>query len=107
MTVWTWYTFTTIRDVWDDAPQDDDILRLVMDSAKAQVLEFAPELEEDDPLPERYVLAHLMQTRNLWNASKIDPDGGMGEGEFVLRPFPLDWQVKALLRPKRAVPVAL
>jgi hypothetical protein len=30
----------------------------------------------------------------------------MGEDTFVLRPFPLDWTIKQVLRPKRAIPGA-
>lgn len=41
----------------------------------------------------------------MWNAGIVSPGGEFGEGEFTMSTHPLDWHVKQLLRPKRAVPV--
>ncbi|MFC5930207.1 hypothetical protein D6T64_05645 [Cryobacterium melibiosiphilum] len=56
-------------------------------------------------VPLRYKQAQLMQTRNLWNAAKSDPSGQMGDDGFVIRPFPMDWVIKGIIRPKNPVPV--
>lgn len=114
-----WHTAESLRTpedsdqpaIWqtaDDIPDSllDDLLHVARDS----VLAFAPALPEDYPLgkcPPAYRLAHMMQTRNLWNAVEVDSDGGFGEGDFTIRPVPLDWIIKQVLRPKTAVPVAL
>ena len=49
--------------------------------------------------------AHLLQARNIWNAARVDPAGQYGTETFQIAAFPLDWQVKQLIRPTRAVPV--
>lgn len=101
-----WHTLDTIREEWPDAEHiGDGTLWQMLEVARGDVLEFAPVLAVDAPVPDRYRLAQRVHTRNIWNATRVSPDGGMGEGDFVLRPYPLDWHVKALLRPKRGVPV--
>jgi hypothetical protein len=40
-----------------------------------------------------------MQVRNTWNATKTNPEGMLGGGDFTVRPFPLDWMVRQLIRP--------
>lgn len=101
-----WYTADEIAELWRDAPDDEfGELTTLVGAALAQVKAYAPALRADKPVPDNYREAQLMQTRNLWNAARVDAGGGAGEGEFILRPRPLDWQVTALLRPKRGVPV--
>lgn len=111
---WTnWLTDKELFDLWPDAPDDGEdepgpapALTMYNDAALAACEAFAPVgPEEDTPVPANFRLAQMMQARNLWNASKVDPDRSYGEGEFVVTVHPLDWQVKALLRPRRRVPV--
>lgn len=99
-----WYDAESITDVWLDAP-DEPQLSLIVEAALIQVQEYAPALPDGGGIPANYRQAQVMQTRNLWNATRVDAGGGSGDGDFIIRPFPLDWQVKALLRPKRGVPV--
>lgn len=107
----TWLTLDEARDWWRDAPLDDDLLQLYLDGAAEQVAEYGPtrvaEAIAADPnaVPERYRLAQLAQTRNLWNAVKTDPSGGIGDEGFTFRPYPLDWTVKQIIRPQSARPV--
>lgn len=106
MPVGEWFDEDTIRDVWIDAPDDEETLEMLVGAALVQVQTYiAWDPESTADVPANYRQAQLMQTRNLWNAAAVDPSGGMGGGDFVLRPFPLDWQVKLLLKPKGAVPV--
>lgn len=112
------HSLDSARYGWLDAPEQDSILSDLLEVAKVQVLAFAPErpstpgtldggdADTDFTVPTSYRVAQLMQTRNLWNASKVDPaSGGMGEDSFVVRPFPMDWVVKNIIRPKRGKPV--
>lgn len=100
-----WHTLDTARDDWRDAPGFDAWLYELLWTARNDVLAFAPALTAGQRPPLNYRRAQLMQARNLWNAGKVDPaSGGMGDDTFVLRPFPLDWTIKQVLRPKRAVP---
>lgn len=100
-----------VRQVWTDAPindedeadPDDLTLATYLGAAQEQCEAFAPELPQDDPIPDRYRLAVVMQARGLWQASVVTPDGTVGAEGFTIRVHPMDWNVKNLLRPKRPI----
>lgn len=105
-----WHTLTSAREDWDGAPKGDDAddarLYDLLQVAREQVLAFAPAREDGDPVPTRYRAAQIMQARNLWNAIRKNPaTDTQGFGEFSVPSFPLDWHVRSLIRPIRAVPV--
>lgn len=109
-----WLTNDEVRDLWEDAPADEELLNMLNDSAITQLTAYAPILlpktSEDGltyypSVPQNYRLAQLMQVRNLFNAGRVAPSGDFGSGEFTFTPFPLTWQVQALLRPKRGRPL--
>ena len=100
-----WLTIAAARGSWRDAPSSDVVLWRLLDMARQQVEEYARK-----PLPavptSNLVTAQHTQARNIWNATKTDPSSqGIGDEGFVIRPFPLDWTVKQMIRPVRAVPV--
>jgi hypothetical protein len=117
-----WYTLESIRADWRDAPQSDTVLQQLIDVAKDQVLEFdlgatwrrnpanagtdwpggyGSDTGQGD-VPQGLLMAQRAQARNLWNASRVDPsNGSTGDDTFVIRPFPMDWTVKNMIRPKR------
>lgn len=100
-----WHTIDTSRQAWPGAPDQDSWLHALLVAARVQVTAYAPTLTDGAWAPMNYRQGQLMQARNLWNASKVDPaSGGLGEDTFMVRPFPLDWMVRQILRPKRAVP---
>jgi hypothetical protein len=108
----TWYTADTaeaqqrVKAAWVDAPvQNAELLGMLLTVARDQVIAFAPspapqppEEPVTDP-PDRYVLAQLMQVRNLWNAGRVTGDGETGAEGFTFRPYPLDNTIKAVIRP--------
>jgi hypothetical protein len=101
-----WLTIDQARAMWvNGAPESDgDLFRLLV-VARTQVEAFAPALAVGATVPEHYRLGQSMQARNIWNAATVSPSTGdmeMGGMSFVVHP--LDWTVKQLLRPKRAVP---
>jgi hypothetical protein len=103
-----WYDPDTIREVWDDAPLDAELCELVVNAALEEVLFYLVQnnlWEEGRPILARHRLGQLLHTKNTWNAQAVGPGGGTGEGEFVIRPIPLDWAVKQRLNPKSNVPV--
>lgn len=53
-------------------------------------------------IPDGHRWAHLAHARNIWNAQKVNPSGGLGDDQqgFALTPFPMDWSVRARLRPR-------
>lgn len=101
-----WHNLDTIRDTdWADAEHiSDPALWNLLEVCKGQVIRYAPALAADAPVPENYRYGQEIQVKNTWNAARVAPDGSTGEGDFVIRPFPLDWAVKQILRPKRGKP---
>jgi hypothetical protein len=99
-----WYGISQLRREWRDAPSDDFLLYQLLEVAKKQVMAFAPALKTPG-VPVNYRLAQKMQARNLWNSAITDPSGAVGDDGFAIRPFPMDWTVKNVLRPKRGKPV--
>lgn len=116
----TWHTSDTVRAEWEDAEQiGDDLLDQLVTAARDAVVTYAPALNPDktepldseDPgselvqtIPDRYRLAQLMQIQNMWNAQATSPSGDIGGDTYTIQPRPLDWHVKALLRPARGRP---
>jgi hypothetical protein len=108
----SWHTVDTARDEWVDAPFDaddgDTILVSLLSAAKSAVLAYAPVLDTttwpSDTCPDGYRIGQLMQARNIWNSTKANPSGDFDGGQYGLTTFPLDWQVRQLLRPKRGIP---
>lgn len=99
-----WHTTVTARHNWPNSISDEFLYELLAMS-RTQVEEYAPALPEDTKPPLRYRQAQLMQARNTLNAAKTDPSTSADGELFILRPFPLDKNIRQLLRPKVAVPV--
>ena len=114
-----WHDVLSAREEWVDAPDDDSILGELLSIAAEQVMAYAPaSLREefegevgDDEWPEgwsnppiAFRRAQLMHAKNMWTADRVDSGGTFGDGEFQVRPHPLDWHVKQLIRPRTAVP---
>lgn len=96
----TWHTPETARDQWVDAPLDDEQLEQLLDVAKEAVLAYAPVITDPNEPPTSYVVAQLMQARNVWNSGKATPSGDFDGGGYGLTTHPLDWQIKQILRPR-------
>lgn len=97
-----WHTLDTARAEWASAPASDIRMFQVLELARQQVLAFAPAFE--GRVPVSYREGQLMQARNIWNAGAVNPGSGeMGDDSFMVQPFPLDWMVRQVLRPKRAI----
>lgn len=106
-----WHTLDSARGEWADAEHlSDAVLYQLLADVREQVLAFAPALFDAEgaplPVPARYRRGQLVQARNTLNAQGVDPANGEdGNDTFAIRPFPLDWQVKQILRPKHGIPV--
>lgn len=108
----SWHNLESARLQWADAPYDDDVLEELLEVARGQVITYSP-TKKADPIvelastdvPVHYRLAQLRQATNLWTAASVDTTGGMGDGsDFVIRPHPLDWHVKQIIRPRGGAP---
>jgi hypothetical protein len=108
-----WYSASTageterVINAWKDAPASNaEVLRMLLDVALEQVVQYAP---EDDSLtttsaPTRYVWAQLQQAKNLWNAGRVLPNGDVGTGDFVFVPRPLSREIQRVIRPVKGTP---
>lgn len=101
-----WHNLATAREDWRDAPDSDVKLYTLLYLARDAVEAYAPKLADGATVPLPWVQAQLLQARNHWNAARVDPaNAGLGDDQFTLTPFPLDWNVRQIIRPKTAVPV--
>lgn len=112
-----WHTLDSIRAQWAQAPADDTVLRGLIDQAKADILGFdlgyvwgiSAALNTADGVPVPYpgdypagavpsalVTAQRMQIQRLWNVNRVNPTS-----DGSIRPYPLDWVIKQVARPKR------
>jgi hypothetical protein len=97
----SWLTVEELRDRWPDAPIDDAEAEDFMDAAFEQCVTFLNDPEAEGTPSRR--LALVMQTRSVWRATEADSNEIGPEG-FAITAFPMDWQVKNLLRPKSGMP---
>lgn len=104
-----WHTLDSARLIWPDAEHLSDVqLFELLNIARTDCMAFAPALLEGDIVPDSYRRAQLMQAANIMNSSAVDPATGEDGGtSYALKPFPLDWQIKQLLRPRTGKPIAL
>lgn len=108
----TWLTSDDpeIEDVlghlgWTDAPVESQrVLGLYLGAAKTACIAYAPALPEGAPVPDEWVIAQVMQARNIYNAGGAPTgEGDPSAGGYGIATYPLDWHVQQLLRPRRAV----
>ena len=95
-----WLTLEQARVLWPQAPDEDAVLFMLLESAKAACIAFAPVLPVGTIVPVSYRQAQFQQARASWLAMSATMDSSVGDNEFAVTVFPLDWNVKQLLRPK-------
>ena len=100
-----WLKMDETRSLWADAPLDDVYLFQLLDSAKTQCAAYAPTLGLADIVPLNYKQAQLMQVRAVYMSFISNQNDSVGVDGYQVRTFPLDWNIKALLRPKTGKPV--
>lgn len=80
-------------------------LQNLLDAAADQCRTFANVLPAFTPIPERWRQAQGLQARALYRSSTAAAGDTLGEDGFTVTVYPMDWNVKALLRPPAGVPV--
>ena len=98
-----WLSLEQARAQWADAPLDDVFLFQLLDTAKEQCLAYAPALLIGAPVPARYIQAQLTQARALYQSTIANQADNVGIEGFTVRVFPLDFTIRAMLRPKKAI----
>jgi hypothetical protein len=102
-----WLTLTATRLQWTGAPDVDADLYELLQIARQQVVDFAPEpVATAQVVSANYRQAQLLQARDIWNATLNAREDGLGEGGLSAT-FPMSWTVRNLIRPKRALPFAI
>ena len=102
-----WVTVGDVEIYWPHAHDEVEVTALtsLLAAAQEQCEAFAPTLPEGTAIPEGWRVAHAMQARALWRSSVAGSGNQIGADGMTITVFPMDWTVKALLRPKRGVPV--
>lgn len=105
-----------VAGAWPDAPLENlETLGFILDTARDQVIDFAPNPEDldevPDPLPDylvdapqRYVFAQLEQAKNLWNAGRVTSAGDTGMDTYTFTPRPLDKTIRSIIRSVQGAP---
>ena len=107
-----WYTPDTVREQWSGAPKSATLLQNLLDTAKLQVLAFAPVFVapegEANYCPVNYRIAQGMQVRAIWDSQNANvggnEDGASGLDGYQVRTYPMSQNIKTLLRPPQGVP---
>jgi hypothetical protein len=101
-----WHTMASAREGWTDSRQlDDPLLFTYLDAARTAIEAYAPASALVSRPSESLRLAQLLQARSVWNVSKSDTGSSIDSEFGTIYVRPLDSSVKALIRPKSAVPV--
>ena len=107
---WVDTTDPVLEQDWADAPVDEAVLTSYLQAAHEQCVEFLPHTRDvddvlvpaiPDPVPARLVKAQIMQARAIYRSVIAGDGNGIGADGLQITVFPMDWTVKALLRPKR------
>lgn len=100
-----WVTLSFAREKWRDAEDltDDDLTSYLL-SAYESCLPFAPALVDGAEVPESWRLAQVMQARAQMRSLTAGRDDNMAADGLNVTVYPLDWNVRQLLRPKRGRP---
>lgn len=98
-----WLSLEQARQLWADAPLDDVFLYTLLQTAKDQCVAYAPVLAPNAQVPLRYTQAQLTQARALYQSTIANQNDNVGLENFTVRVFPLDFTIRAMLRPKRAI----
>lgn len=125
MVAWTgWLTAqeTLEGPYWPQCDLELQELSLLLTSAQIQCEDYAPAAEyalevtgatvtvdvdgviTGTVVPESWRLAQAQQARALWRSGAAGSNDQIGGDGLTITVFPMDWNVKNLLRPKRGVP---
>lgn len=82
----------------------DDELAPLLASAQIQCEAYAPALDDAVMVPDNYRHGQALQARALYRSGIAGSGDQIGMDGMAVTVFPMDWTVKALLRPRRGVP---
>lgn len=113
MTTWTTPAYdgwATVAQARAQEPQfakmPDEEVTALLQAAYEQCVAFAPPVEVVDgvgEVPASYIKAQIMQANALRRSNRVGTNDQVGS-DFPVTVFPMDWTVKALLRPAQGIP---
>lgn len=102
-----WISLSQAAAWWSDAPSENpSYLYMLLYAAKRAILGWAKELPEGTPPPPHYIDGQLLQAQAIYTLGQSNPQESVGFEQLSVRVYPLDWNIKQLVRPRRAIPVA-
>lgn len=76
-----WHTLDSIREDWPDGDGiSDAMLWALLEIVRQQIAEFGTTLTGQAAL-DATTYAQRLHVRNTWNAAKVSPSGGFGDGD--------------------------
>lgn len=85
---------------WADRPTDPDVLEVYLEAAHVQCVDFLG--DEPEAVTANHKLGLIYQARALQRAGWVGSGNQAGGADFGVTVFPMDWNVKRLLRPPSA-----
>lgn len=98
----TWHTLETARDLWEDAPEEDDDLEELLDIAQDAVTTYGRPLADPNAIPPGWRRAQLEHARNVYRSMLASQDGSDDLDGFgtPVRYRNLDAAIRELIRPR-------
>lgn len=101
-----WLTPDEARQWWPGAPDDVPLLMMLLHNAREAIEAVAlARYLTPAPSPEARN-AQLLQARAIYTLGQTSPQEEVGMESLSVRVYPMDWNIRQLVRPKRVRPVA-
>jgi hypothetical protein len=103
-----WVDPDAVPALWPDADLvEPEALETLLKVAHETCSEYAPAIPANEdgtpgPVPDRYVMAQILQARAVWAMQRQSPGETFNGDGFSVAVYPLDARIRAMLRPKRA-----
>lgn len=100
-----WHTPTTVRQWWNSAPSNDELLAELLEVAKERVEVFTGVTPAADAVPANYRLGQVKITQALWESARANPAGNgdaLGSEQYPLARTDMSAEVRRILRPPSA-----
>lgn len=90
-----------VASLWADAANlDPDTLNVLLETAHIVCVAFAPPLPEGAPVPFNYLVAEIMQAKDINSKIGGGNSSSFGAEGYEIPVYPLTFAARDLLRPK-------
>lgn len=96
-----WNSTYAVGEMWPDSEYiDPSTVGSLLDAANEMCVAYAPPLPATGAVPQRYMLAEMMQAKHIWSAMRGGNSESVGPEGLAIPTYPLVFQARDLLRPK-------